>query len=184
MSKLNRFFSSICDLLVFLPSIHTSTVMSGRSSPLAFKYSAKASMHERGVAGAVPVGGVPAVVEQVLHQPRGLLILGVGQRQQLQVVGVGLGLAAVPVPPVIFGGQPQIGGLVLVVLDHVLLDVLEDDLELLLHGRDVGRLRAVARLAEEGQAEHRLGIDRDVGAVAEQEVRMSALMSPLSTSTM
>ena len=113
-----------------------------------------------GVAGAVPVGGVPAIVEQILHQPRGLGILGIGRGQQLEIVGVGLGLAAVPVPPVVVGGQTQVGGLVLLILNDVLLDVLEDHVEL---------VRCCCFL-EQGQAEHRLGVDRDVSAVAEEEL--------------
>ena len=56
-----------------LPSQWTSTVISGLSSPLARMKSAIASMHDRRVAGRVPIGGVLAVIEQILHQPRGQL---------------------------------------------------------------------------------------------------------------
>ncbi len=81
-----------------------------------------ASTHEGRVAGRVPVGGVLAVVEQVLDQPRGHLALRIGPGEQLQVVGVGLVLAAVPVPPVP-ARQVEPGRLVLVVLADVLVDV-------------------------------------------------------------
>ena len=59
--------------------------------------------HQGRVARAVPVGGVLAVVDEVLHEPRGDLALRLGRREQLQIVGVGLVLAAVPVPPDVFG---------------------------------------------------------------------------------
>ena len=82
------------------------------------------------VARAVPVGGVLAIVDQVLHEPRGDRALRFDGGEQLQVVGVGFELAAVPVPPDVLR-QVQVGGLVLVVLDDVLADVLHDHRELL-----------------------------------------------------
>ena len=47
------------------------------------------------VARTVSVGRVPAVVEQIFHQPGGPLILRIRPGQQLEVGGVGLSLAAV-----------------------------------------------------------------------------------------
>ena len=95
-------FTSFC----FLPSSQTSTVRSGLSSPLAFKKSASASIASGRVAGAVPIGGVLAVVEQILDQPRSdVSPLGSVFAKQLQIVGIGLDLAAVPVPPQLFSGS-------------------------------------------------------------------------------
>ena len=78
--------------------------------------------HQGRVAGAVPVGGVLAVVDEVLHEHRRDGVLRIVRHEQLEVVGMGLELAAVPVPPVA-ARQIEVGGLVLVVLDQVLADV-------------------------------------------------------------
>ena len=111
------------------------------------------------VAGAVPIGRVLAVVEQVLGQPRRLFGLRIGPREELQVVGVGLGFAVVPEPPERAFGQLEPGGLVLVVLDQVLVDVPHD------HRQAIGGLHL-----REGQAEQALGVDRKPGPVAIEKV--------------
>ena len=101
---------------------------------------------------------MPAVIQHVLDQPGRQLALGIGAGQQLEVERVGLDLAAVPPPPVTLVGQLEVGRLVLVVADDVLADVLEHGRQLLL-------------LAEplQAQAEHRLGVDRELRAIAIQE---------------
>ena len=110
---------------------------------------------------------MPAIIEHVLHQPRRQLALGIGAGQQLEIERVGLDLAAIPPPPVTLVGELEVGRLVLVVPHDVLADVLE-------HGRQL------VFLAEplEPQAEHRLGIDREMRAIAIQEAEHLVVASP------
>ena len=108
------------------------------------------------VAGRVPVGAVPAVVEQVLDQPRGKLALGIGPGQQLEVERVGLDLAAVPGPPVTLVGQLEISRLVLVILHHVLARC---------SGAPCASLSFSPSFVQR-QSEHGLGIDGEVRAIA------------------
>ena len=113
---------------------------------------------ERRVARGVPVGAVLAVIEHVLDQPRRQLAVGIGSCQQLQVERVGFDLAAVPAPPVSLVGELQVGSLVFIVANDVLADVLK-------HGRELGFFAD----SLEAQAEHGLGVDREVGAIAIEE---------------
>ena len=108
-----------------------------------------------GIAGAVPAAGVPAVVDEVLDEARGLLALRLDDGEQLEVVGLRFVLAAVPAPPPVVGRQVEVCGLVLVVLHEELVHVAEDHVALL----DVAQF--VKR-----QPEHGLGIDGQFVAVA------------------
>ena len=99
-----------------------------------------------------------AIVQEVLDEPRSQLALGIGAGEELEVVGVRLVLATPPVPPAI-GGQLEPSGLILVVLLDILADVLHD------HGELV-----VLALFLERDAEHGQTVDREIGAVAVEEV--------------
>ncbi len=110
---------------------------------------------------------VLAVIQHVLDQPRRQLALGIGAGQQLEVERVGLDLAAVPPPPVTLVGELEVSRLVLVVLDDVLADVLE-------HDRQLGLLADPLQ----PQAEHRLRIDREMGAIPIQEAEHPVVADP------
>ncbi len=98
--------------------------------------------HERCIAGAVPVGSIFAIVDEVLYQLRRDGAFRVGRCEQFEVVRFGLVFAAVPEPPDV-GGHVQIRRLVFVVLDDELADVLHDHVQLfgfvlLVEGEAVG----------------------------------------------
>ncbi len=111
------------------------------------------------VAGGLPVGGVLAVVEQVLDQARGGFALRVHLGQKFEVIGLRFVLAAVPAPPVALVTQFQPGCLVFVILFQELFDVA---------AQHVALFHAV--LLVEGEGQHGLGIDRQVVAVAVEEI--------------
>ena len=116
---------------------------------------------ERGIAGRVPVGRVLAVVEQVLDQPGGLGRLRIDLGEQLEIGRLAFVFAAIPVPPAaaVLGLELQVGGLVLGILGQILLDVADQHVAFL----DVA-------FGIERQAEQRLGVERQLGAVAIKEV--------------
>ena len=122
---------------------------------------------ERRVARGVPVGAVLAIVEHVLDQARRQLAFGVGSCQQLQVERVGFDFAAVPAPPVSLAGKLQIGSLVFVVVSDVLADILE-------HGGQLGLFAD----SLEAQAEHGLGVHREVSAIAIEEADHAVIAAP------
>ena len=98
---------------------------------------------------------MPAVVDEVLDQARGLLALRLDGGEQLEVVRLRFVFAAVPAPPPVVGGQVEVRGLVLVVLHEELVNVAEEHVALL----------DVAELVER-QPEHGLGVDGQSVAVA------------------
>ena len=112
------------------------------------------------VARALPISAVLTIVEQILHQPRGDASLRLDARQQFEIVRHRFVFAAVPVPPVVRAGKFEPGGLVLVVLDDVLRQVLH-------HG---GQLVGLAELVQ-GRAVHRERVDRKLRSIAIQELQ-------------
>ncbi len=81
-----------------------------------------------GVAGGVPIGGVAAIVDEIFRQSTGELPFGIGAGEQFEVIGVGFELAVVPVPPAGLG-HLEIGGLIFMILHHILPAVIENHFE-------------------------------------------------------
>ena len=79
--------------------------------------------------------------------------------KKVQIVGVGLGFAVIPKPPERALGKLEPGGLVLVVLDQVLVDVSHDH-----------RQAIISLHLREGQAEQTLGVDRKPRPVAVEKI--------------
>ena len=69
----------------------------------------------------MPVGGVLAVVEQILHKTARDITLGIGAQYQLEISRLGFDLVAIPIPaPHALTVDVKMGALILRILDEEL----------------------------------------------------------------
>ena len=115
------------------------------------------------IAGRIPIAGMLAIVEQILHQARGHVAVGLSfagrlhlsPTEKLEIASIGFDFAAIPVPPGVGFGELEIGSLILRVLDHKLTEILENHREL---------FRVMKFFQRE--AEHGLAVHGQIVAVA------------------